>query len=92
MTTESVQSAIETTMQTFESEDRWECIQLYSSEGLLLAGHGVSPVYGHDQLLEFCFSLIETVRLLGTEQPVKEIIIRGEKKRHLVFRFFESWD
>lgn len=92
MTTESVQTHIENAMQGFEKENRWECIQLYSSDGLLMAGHGFSPVYGHDNLLEFNFSLIETIQLLGTEQPVKEIIIHGVERRRLVFQFFETID
>ncbi|MBN2105428.1 hypothetical protein JW835_15420 [bacterium] len=91
MSMDSVQAAIEKTMRIFESEDRWECVRLFSSEGLLMAGHGLSPVYGHDQLLEFSFSLIETVKLLGSEQPVKEIVIQGKNRRRLVFHFFESW-
>ncbi|MBN1780449.1 hypothetical protein JW948_04935 [bacterium] len=92
MTDSTVQAEIETAMQIFKSEDRWECIQLYSADGLLLAGHGLSPVYSHDTLLEFNFSLIETLRLLGTDQPVKEIMIQGIDKRRLVFRFFQAWD
>ena len=92
MTTESIQTSIEKAMQEFETEDRWECIQLYSSDGLLMAGYGFSHVYSHDNLLEFSFSLIETAMLLDSEPGVKEIVIRGTEKRRLVFQFFQAWD
>lgn len=90
--TQSIQIAIEKCMARFGNEDRWECIQLYSSDGLLMAGHGFSKVYNYDNLLEFSFSLIETINLVDSKIPVKEIVVRGTEHRRLVFRFFTAWD
>ena len=89
------QYEIESAMQSFELLQRWECIQLYSSEGLLMASSGLpmSPppklCYTQDQLLEFSLSLIDTARLLK-DVPVKEFVIRSKHHRRLVFRFFDS--
>lgn len=83
------QYEIESAMQSFELLQRWECIQLYSSEGLLMASSGQSPFYTQDQLLEFSLSLIDTARLLK-DVPVKEFVIRSKHHRRLVFRFFDS--
>lgn len=92
MTIASEQQRIESVMRQFSREDRWECIQLYSADGLLMAAHGESPVYNPDKLLEFSFSLIETVRLLEPDTRVKEIVIRGMQNRKLVFHFFNALD
>jgi hypothetical protein len=86
-----VQALIEAAMRRHEKEGRWECAFLFSSEGLLLAKSGSSDAYGEDLLLEFSFSLIQTVRLLGGGQPVKEALIRGEGHRKLVFSYFDAW-
>ena len=83
------QDEIESAMRSFELRQCWECIQLYSSEGLLMASSGQSPFYTQDQLLEFSFSLIDTVRLLK-DAPVKEVVIRSAHHRRLGFRFFDS--
>jgi len=91
MKTPSIQTRIEKVMRSFHAENRWECIQLYSADGLLMAGQGKSPVYNHDHLLEFSFSLIQTAELLGPSISDKEIVIRGTEKRRLVFQFFEAW-
>ena len=86
-----VQSIIETAMKDFCNEQRWESIFLYSSEGLLMANAGTSMAYKEENLLEFAFSLMDTVCLLSRDLPIKEIVIRGKEKRLLVFRYFESW-
>ncbi|HEX9933974.1 MAG TPA: hypothetical protein VGB38_02155, partial [bacterium] len=67
----SIQNRIEASMKRFRTEGRWECVFLFSSEGLLLAKNGTSEGFGEEALLEFAFSLIQTVRLLGDGQPVK---------------------
>lgn len=86
------QSTIEMTMRSFEGEERWDLIVLFSSEGLKMASAGKSPLYQDDNLLEFMFSLIETAQLLDTDIPVQEIIIRGKNKKWLVFRYFDAME
>ncbi|MBN1894889.1 hypothetical protein JW906_10355, partial [bacterium] len=86
-----LQQKIESAMAAFAMEERWESIILYSSEGLKMAAHGVSPAYDPEHLLEFAFTQIETVRLLGDRMPVKEIRIQGKDRRILVFRYFDAW-
>jgi hypothetical protein len=87
----SIQHLIEADMQRYEKEGRWECAFLFSSEGLLLAKSGLSNSYSEDRLLEFAFSLIQTVRLLEDRPAVKEVQIYGGERKKLVFRYFEAW-
>jgi hypothetical protein len=87
-----VQAEIEAAMAEFHQEKRWESIGLFSSDGLLMAKYGMSSVYGEDNLLEFAFSLIDLVKLLGDDLPTKEIAVRGKNRKTLVFRYFEAWD
>jgi hypothetical protein len=88
----SLQHRIETFMKQYVEEGRWECILLFSSDGLLMAKSGTSGIYGEDQLLEFAFSLVRAVNLLGGDLPVREILIRGQEHKILVFRYFKAWD
>lgn len=85
-----IQQKIEIAMKTFHEEERWESIFLFSSEGLLMASHGTSPVYGEENLLEFAHSLIDMVRLLEDDLPIKEITIRGKEGKKLIFRYFNA--
>jgi hypothetical protein len=87
-----VQHLIEAALQRYEKEGRWDCAYLFSSEGLLLAKCGASDYYGEDRLLEFAFSLIQTVRLLGDEPLSREVQIRGGEPKAMVFRYFEAWN
>lgn len=88
-----VQTAIEDAMHEFGiSQERFESIYLFSSDGLLLASRGESSAYSREALLEFSFSLLTTVSLLDSEEPLHEILIRGADQRHLVFRYFHAWD
>lgn len=87
----SIQSRIEAVMKRFGSEGRWECIFLFSSEGFPMAKSGQSDSYDEEKLLEFAFSLVSTVKILGSHPPVKEVSIRGEGHQSLVFRYFEAW-
>ncbi len=86
----SIQVRIESIMKNYVEEGRWESIFLFSSEGFLMAKYGISQIYNEEKLLEFSFSLIDTVKLLGNEPPVKEIIIRGKEKKILIFRYFHA--
>ena len=88
----SVQATIESAMQSFQAEERWESIFLFSSEGLLMASVGTSPEYGEEKLLEFSFSLMQAVRSLDRSLPLMEIRLSGRGRRTLVFRLFEGWD
>jgi hypothetical protein len=88
----TVQETIEKAMRSFGEKDRWESMYLFSSEGLLMAREGKSDAYNEENLLEFAFSLIETVRLLGGNIPVKEITIRGREKKMLIFQYIEAWE
>jgi len=85
-----VQVRIESIMKDYVEEERWKSIFLFSSEGLLMASYGISQIYNEEKLLEFSFSLIDTVKLLGNEPSVKEIIIRGKEKKILIFRYFHA--
>lgn len=87
-----IQGKIEQKMRQFEEEDRWERIILFSSEGLPMASHGNSPSYNNENLLEFAFSLIGAVKLLSKDLPVMDIVIRGQEKRLLIFRYFKAWE
>ena len=86
-----LQDRIEAVMKRFEDEARWEYTVLFSSEGLPLASHGKPTRYNEENLLEFAFSLIDAVRLLGDQPGVKELWIRGREGRNLVFRYFDAW-
>ena len=88
----SLQEKIESVMQTSHQEERWESIILFSSEGLLLASWGSSEDLTQDRLLEFAFSLIETTHLLEENMAVKEINIRSQGRRMMVFRYFQAWE
>jgi len=79
-------------MQASQHEERWDCIYLFSSEGLLLAGSSGSGDHSRDSLLEFAFSLIETTALLENDLPVKEITIRSKTRATMIFRTFRAWD
>lgn len=86
-----VQYRLEALMKEFSAEGRWECIFLFSSEGLLMAKSGESVPYGEENLLEFSFSMIQTMSLLGESVPVKEVWIRGRERKAMVFRYFAAW-
>ena len=88
--TTPLQSELERLMAEFANEDRWEAIMLFSSDGLLMAGYGESPILDSERLLEFAFSQMETVQMVGDDLPVKEIIIRAQSGRLLAFRYFEA--
>ena len=88
----SLQEKIESVMQTSHQEERWESISLFSSEGLLLASWGGSEDVTQDSLLEFAFSLIETTHLLEENMTVKEINIRSQGRRRMVFSYFQAWE
>lgn len=87
-----LQQQLETYMKSFQEEERWEAMTLFSSEGLPMASVGYSLIYNQENLLEFAFSLIESVRLLGDDLPAREITIRGRERKTLVFKYFEAWD
>ena len=87
-----IQQQLEATMKTFQEEERWEAMTLFSSEGLPMASAGYSLVYNQENLLEFAFSLIESVHLLGQDMPAREITIRGRERKTMVFKYFEAWD
>ena len=86
----AIQARIESIMKDYLKEERWESIFLFSSEGLLMAHSGISQIYNEEKLLEFSFSLIDTVKLLGSDSPIKEIIIRGKERKILIFRYFHA--
>jgi len=88
----SMQDQIESAMKKFCKEGRWESSYLFSSEGFVMAGCGMSSAYSQENVLEFAFSLIDIVKLLENDLPVKEIMVRGKDKRILVFRFFNALD
>jgi len=93
MSNKPVQAVIENAMQELGlNEARWESIALFSDDGLLMAACGESPLYDQESLLEFCFSLMNTVNLLGNDQPLQEIIVKAKDHRLLVFRYFHAWD
>ena len=71
-----LQAKIEAAMDTFQEQDRWETIILFSTEGLPMASHGRAAAVKESDLLQFAFSLIGTVRLLGETEPVKEVLDR----------------
>jgi len=87
-----MQSKIEATMKRFHEEERWESIFLFSPEGLLMASQRTATAYDEENLLEFAFSLIDAVRLLGDDLLVKEITARGRNGKILVFRYFHAWE
>jgi hypothetical protein len=87
----TAQETIERAMHFFGEKDRWESMYLFSSEGLLMAREGKSDTYNEENLLEFAFSLIETVQLLGGNVPVKEIAVRGKERKMLIFQYIEAW-
>ena len=86
-----VQARIEAAMDTFQEGDRWESIVLFSSEGLPMASQGGAEAYPEGSLLQFGFSLLAAVRLLGEESPVKEIVLHSGGDRMLSFHFFKAW-
>jgi hypothetical protein len=86
-----VQARIEAAMDTYKEGDRWECVVLFSSEGLAMARHGTLQAPTEDELLQFGFSLVNAVGLLGEGAPVKEVILRGDEHRLLSFHFFKAW-
>jgi predicted regulator of Ras-like GTPase activity (Roadblock/LC7/MglB family) len=85
-----LQKELEQLMSEFAAEDRWEAVMLFSSDGLLMAGHGESPILDSERLLEFAFSQIETVQMIGDDLPVKEVVIRARSGRLLAFRYFDA--
>jgi len=87
----SLQGQIESVMKRFEAEGRWECIFLFSPEGLPMATSGTSDLYREENLLEFAFSLISTMKMLGGKPPVKDVWIRVQDRKSLVFRYFDAW-
>jgi hypothetical protein len=88
----TAQETIERAMRSFGEKGRWECMYLFSSEGLLMAREGKSETYNEENLLEFAFSQFETVQLLGGNIPTKEITIRGRERKMLVFQYIEAWE
>jgi hypothetical protein len=88
---EWIQGKIETVMESFGKEERWEKIILLSSEGFPMASWGNSSAYSEENLLEFAFSLVDAVKLLSKEMPAKDVYIRGQERKILVFRYFDSW-
>lgn len=87
---DSLQGQIESAMVRLGEGTRWEGIFLFSSEGLLLAGHGNPSLYREGDLMEFAFSLLGATRLLGEELPVKEITLRGKGNQLLCFHYFQA--
>jgi hypothetical protein len=87
-----VQAGIETVMARFIQEGRWEQIILFSRDGLVMARAGTAADFGEDRLLEFSFSLLETVRLLEDTVNIKDIVLRGSGRKRLIFRFFPIRD
>jgi hypothetical protein len=87
-----VQARIEAAMDTYQEGDRWESIVLFSSEGLPMASQGPKDAYGEGDLLQFAFSLIEAVRLLGEGASEREVLIRGDQGKILSFHYFKAWN
>ena len=86
----TLQDQIEEAMRQFGEGNRWDCVFLFSSEGFKMASEGVSLIYDQDALLEFSFSQIEAIKLLGDNPPVKEVLILGKERHRLIFRYFEG--
>jgi hypothetical protein len=86
-----VQAKIEAAMDTYQEQDRWERIVLFSPEGLPMACQGATEARSDGDLLQLAFSLAETVRLFGEASPVREVLVRGDENRMLSFHFFKAW-
>jgi len=82
----NIQDSIEDIIRHYSSEERWDSIYIFSSEGLLIASYNNSD-YPEELLLEFAFTLINGANLLGENLKVKEIILRDIKKRQLIFHY-----
>lgn len=87
-----IQKEIETAMELYNDKERWESIYLFSSEGFLLAHRGTAWDSGEENLLEFTFSIITSVKLAENCLSVEEIAIRAHDHKMLVFYYFDAWN
>ena len=87
-----IQKEIEAAMELYNDKERWESIYLFSSEGFLLAHQGTGWDSGEENILEFTFSIITSVKLVENSLSVEEIAIRGRDRKMLVFYYFDAWN
>jgi predicted regulator of Ras-like GTPase activity (Roadblock/LC7/MglB family) len=88
------QELIESKMRDFIQAGRYELAHLFSEEGLVLAEAFGSRVIERDRLAEVSVMFQEVRKLaetMGGISQLREVIMEGQNRRKIVFRFFPAF-
>jgi len=88
----SPQEQIENMMQSIVGQGNYETAYLLSNEGLPLAYVNKNKVLKEDRIIEISL-LFQELRnmadVMGNISDIKELIIDGNSRRKIIFRFFD---
>ena len=73
----------------------FETAYLFSEEGLTLAQHSIGEIVPEDRLVEMSVLFQEIKRMadvMGGISEIKELVLEGNNKRKIIFRFFNAFD
>ncbi len=73
----------------------FETAYLFSEEGLTLAQHTSGEIVPEDRLVEMSVLFQEIKRMadvMGGISDIKELVLEGNNKRKIIFRFFNAFD
>lgn len=89
------QVIIQNKMRRIVERGNYDMVQLFSSEGLPLAGHQREQIVSPDRLAELSILLREVqkmVDLMGKISNMKEMVVEGFNQRKIIFRFFRAFN
>jgi hypothetical protein len=92
---ESPQQKIEEFMSDVINRGNYEMVCLFSHEGLPIAEAKGTGIVSEDRLIELSIlfkQIVQMADVMGGISQLREIVIEGNNRRKIVFRFFESFN
>ncbi|MBN1155168.1 hypothetical protein JXB12_09655 [candidate division KSB1 bacterium] len=89
------QEQIEELMQSLVGQGKYETAYLLSDEGLPLAYINEQQSMAEDRIIEMSLLFQETRKMadvMGNISEIKELIVEGNSRRKIIFRFFDVYD
>ena len=91
----SPQIQIEEFMQDIVTRGNYEMACLFSHEGLPMAEAKGASIVSEDRLVELSVifkQIVQMADVMGGISELREIVIEGNNRRKIIFRFFEGFE
>jgi len=89
------QEQIEDLMKSIVGQGNYETAYLLSDEGLVLAFINEQGIITEDRIIEMSL-LFQEIRkmadVMGNMSEIKELIVEGNSRRKIIFRFFDVYE